>query len=94
MGDAGNACDKRAATSRNDVWTWDFIHDRTVDGRQLKCLVILDEYTRECLSLDVARSMTADDVLGVLSERMARRSGPHCLDTESGLLSGSCLGPV
>ena len=84
VGDSGNACDKRVATSRNDVWTWDFIHDRTVDGRQLKCLVILDEFTRECLCLDVARSMTADDVLGVLSECMARHGVPRHIRSDNG----------
>jgi len=84
VGDASNACDKRAATCRNDVWTWDFIHDRTVDGRQLKCLVILDEFTRECLCLDVARSMTADAVLGVLAERMARHGVPQHIRSDNG----------
>jgi transposase InsO family protein len=84
VGDASNACDKRAATRRNDVWTWDFIHDRTVDGRQLKFLVILDEFTRECLCLDGARSITADDVLGALSGLMARHGIPGHIRSDNG----------
>jgi transposase InsO family protein len=42
VGEAANACDERCATGVNDVWAWDFIEDRLVDGRQLKCLVIID----------------------------------------------------
>jgi transposase InsO family protein len=84
VGDSSNACDKRAATCRNDVWSWDFIHDRTVDGRQLKFLVILDEFTRECLCLDVARSITADAVLEVLAELMARHGVPAHIRSDNG----------
>lgn len=84
VGESSNACDKRAATSRNDVWSWDFIHDRTVDGRQLKFLVILDEYTREDLCLDVGRSFTADAVLSVLAELMARHGVPAHIRSDNG----------
>ncbi len=66
------------------MWTWDFIHDRTVDRRQLKFLVILDEFTRECLYLDVARSMRADAVLGVLCERMAHHGVPQHIRSDNG----------
>jgi len=84
IGDSSNACDKRAALGRNDVWTWDFIHDRTVDGRQLKFLVILDEFTRENLCLDVRRSFTADAVLGVLSDLMVLRGVPGYIRSDNG----------
>ena len=84
VGDSSNACDKRAANFRNDVWTWDFIHDRTRDGRQLKFLVILDEFTRENLCLDVGRSFTADAVVGVLAELMARHGVPGHIRSDNG----------
>ena len=84
VGNSSNACDKRTALCRNDVWTWDFIHDRTVDGRQLKFLVILDEFTRENLCLDVRRSFTADAVLGVLSELMVHRGVPGHIRSDNG----------
>lgn len=84
VGDSSNACDKRAATCRNDVWTWDFIHDRTVDGRQLKFLVILDEFTRECLCLDVGRSFTADAVLSVLADLMPGHGVPAHIRSDNG----------
>ena len=84
IGDASNACDKRIATEKNDVWTWDFIHDRTVDGRQLKCLDILDEYTRECLSLEMGRSFRAGDVLDVLSRLMGVHGVPKHIRSDNG----------
>lgn len=84
VGNSSNACDKRAAVCRNDVWTWDFIHDRTTDGRQLKFLVILDEFTRENLYLGVGRSFTADAVLGVLAELMARYGVPSHIRSDNG----------
>ena len=84
MGNSSNACDKRVATQQNDVWTWDFIHDRTVDGRQLKCLNILDEFTRECLSLEVERSFKADDVLNVLSSLMGVHGVPKHIRSDNG----------
>lgn len=84
VGTSANACDKRAATEKNDVWTWDFIHDRTVDGRQLKCLDIIDEYTRECLSLEMGRSFKADDVLDVLSTLMGEHGVPRHIRSDNG----------
>lgn len=84
VGEAPNACDQRAATMKNDVWTWDFIHDRTVDGRQLKFLDILDEYTRECLCLEVGRSFKADDVLEVLSQLMGKHGVPRHIRSDNG----------
>ncbi len=84
IGDSANACDKRAAAKKDDVWTWDFIHDRTVDGRQLKCLGIIDEYTRECLSLEMAWSFSADEVLDVLSAVMGVRGIPNHIRSDNG----------
>lgn len=84
IGDASNACDKRTANAPNDVWTWDFIHDRTVDGRQLKFLVILDEFTRECFELSPARSITAEDVLSALARLMAQHGIPKHIRSDNG----------
>ena len=49
-----NACHLRPSRGKDDVWTWDFIFDRTSDGRSLKWLSIVDEYTRECLASEGA----------------------------------------
>lgn len=84
VGDASNACDKRVATGKDNVWTWDFIHDRLVDGRALKCLTIIDEYTRECLTLSPERSITGDDVLDVLSRLIGQRGAPKHIRSDNG----------
>ena len=73
-----NACHLRPSRGKDDVWTWDFIFDRTSDGRSLKWLSIVDEYTRECLVLEARRGMTAEDIRIILAEVAARRGGPPC----------------
>lgn len=73
-----NACHLRPSRGKDDVWTWDFIFDRTSDGRSLKWLSIIDEYTRECLALEARRGMTAEDIRIILAEVAAQRSGPPC----------------
>src|SRR4029079_8702615 len=60
LGHSGNSCVRRKAEHKDHVWAWDFIHDRTATGRPLKWLAITDEYTRECLALEVDRSITAE----------------------------------
>ena len=73
-----NACHLQPSRGKDDVWTWDFIFDRTSDGRSLKWLSIVDEYTRECLVLEARRGMTAEDIRIILAEVAARRNGPPC----------------
>jgi putative transposase len=73
-----NACHLRPSRGKDDVWTWDFIFDRTSEGRSLKWLSIVDEYTRECLALEARRGMTAEDIRIILAEVAALRCGPPC----------------
>jgi putative transposase len=73
-----NACHLRPSRGKDDVWTWDFIFDRTSDGRSLKWLSIVDEYTRECLALEARRGMTAEDIGIILAVVAAGRGGPPC----------------
>jgi transposase InsO family protein len=73
-----NACHLRPSRGKDDVWAWDFISDRTSDGRSLKWLSIVDEYTRECLALEARRGMIAEDIRSILAEVAARRGGPPC----------------
>jgi putative transposase len=60
----------------NHVWSYAFVHDGTTDGRWLKCLTVLDEYTREGLAIACARSITAEDVVQVLQRLCAQRGAP------------------
>lgn len=58
------------------LWAMDFQFDRTIDGRQVKLLNIIDEFTREALAVEVDHSITADDVLTVLDQLVAERGRP------------------
>jgi transposase InsO family protein len=80
-----NGCHLRPSRGKDDVWTWDFIFDRTSDGRSLKWLSLIDEFTRECLSLEARRSMTAAEIQEILAEVVARRGAPpHRLRSDNG----------
>ena len=54
-GVSANSCVQQPARFKNDIWTCDFVHDRTAEGRSLKWLTLVDEYTRECLVLACGR---------------------------------------
>ena len=71
-----NGCHLRPSRGKDDVWTWDFTFDRTADGRSLKWLSLIDEFTRECLALEPGRSMTAADIRAILASVSADRGGP------------------
>ena len=59
------------------VWTWDFIHDKTVRGGSLKMLTVLDEYTRECRVIHVDRHINAETVRGIMQKLLARHGPPQ-----------------
>jgi transposase InsO family protein len=65
-GTSANGCVRHRATHRNHVWSYDFLTERKEDGRQLRILVVIDEFTRECLAIEVARLFTARDVIMTL----------------------------
>ena len=83
-GGSENSCVRRRAQYKDHVWSYDFLTDRTEDGRQLKLLNVIDEYTRECLAIEVARSFTAQDVLGVLQYLFAVRGTPQHIRSDNG----------
>ena len=83
-GGSANGCVRRRAERINHVWSYDFLMDRTEDGRQLKLLVVIDEYTRESLAIEVARSFTADDVIETLQYLFAVRSAPERIRSDNG----------
>ena len=61
----------------------DFVHARTHDGRPLRMLTLVDEYTRECLSIDVARRLSSEDVLERLTWLFVTRGVPEYLRSDS-----------
>jgi putative transposase len=74
----------RTATRRNQVWTYDFLFDRTERGQLLKLLVVLDEYTRECHVIRVARRLDSRAVLDTLAALFAEHGAPAYLRSDNG----------
>lgn len=66
------------------VWAYDFVQDRTHDGRRFRMLTVIDEYTRECLAIVVARRLTSDDVLQVLTDLFVERGPPGHIRSDNG----------
>lgn len=68
----------------NEVWSWDFVHDRTDNGVPLKMLTLIDEYSRQCLRIEVGRKLKSKDVLDALAGAMAERGVPHHIRSDNG----------
>jgi transposase InsO family protein len=84
LGGGENGCTRRRAERPNHVWSYDFILDQTADGRSLKVLPIVDEYTRECLAIEVERGMTAEDVVSTLEYLFEVRGVPDHIRSDNG----------
>jgi transposase InsO family protein len=69
---------------RNHVWSYDFVFDRTHNGRPLKLLTVMDEHSRECLAIEVARKLTSRDVIGVLTRLMIEHGVPVYTRSDNG----------
>ena len=69
---------------RDHVWAYDFVEGRTHDGRKVRMLNIVDEFTRECLAIRVARKLKATDVIDVLSDLFIQRGVPHHVRSDNG----------
>lgn len=81
---ADGSCIRLRASHANHVWSYDFLHAATHDGRVFRVLSLIDEYTRECLALDVARKLTSEDVLERLSDLFVRRGVPDYIRSDNG----------
>ena len=84
IGTGENGIVRRRATRRNEVWYVDFVQDWTADGRPPRLLVVLDEYTREGLAIEVRRRLRGKDVVAVLDELIAIRGAPVHLPVDNG----------
>lgn len=81
---ADGSCVRLRPTHKNHVWSYDFVADRTSDGRAFRMLTLIDEHSRECLAIDVARRLTSEDVLERLSDLFVRRGVPVYLRSDNG----------
>ncbi len=91
LGSAANGCQRRRAERRNHVWSYDFVMDQTEDGRRLKMLPVVDEYTRECLMVEVARHFTARDVIRTLARLFKERGAPQFIRSDNVLPTKASL---
>ena len=84
LGHSENGILRKRPEHRNHIWCVDFIHDTDERGRPLKWLSVVDEFTRECVALEAARSMTARGVAGVLIDLFTTRGVPVHIRSDNG----------
>jgi transposase InsO family protein len=84
LGQGENGCTRRKAERPNHVWSYDFLHDQTADGRGLKLLPVVDEFTRECLTIEVERHLTAREVVSTLEYLFEVRGEPEFIRSDNG----------
>lgn len=78
------SCIRKRPEYRNHVWAYDFVMDRTHDGKRFRMLTVLDEYSRECLAIKVARSLKAADVVEVLLDLFTLNGLPDYIRSDNG----------
>jgi len=81
---ADGSCIRLRPTHRNHVWSWDFVVDRTNDGRPIKILTLIDEYTKEALAVYPARRIRASDVIDIFADVMVERGAPEYIRSDNG----------
>ena len=81
---ADGSCIRLRAERPNHVWSYDFVEDRTHDGRKYRMLNIIDEFTHECLAIRIDRKLKAIDVIDVLSDLFIMRGVPAHVRSDNG----------
>ena len=78
------SCIRLRPQHKNHVWSYDFVADRTHDGRAYRMMTVIDEFTRECLAIPVARKLNSEDVLSTLADLMMQRGVPEYIRSDNG----------
>jgi transposase InsO family protein len=78
------SCIRLRAAWPNHVWAYDFVQARTHDGKAFRMLTVIDEFSRECLAVHVARRLRSDDVLHLLADLFADRGPPDHIRSDNG----------
>jgi transposase InsO family protein len=78
------SCVRLRPARKGHVWSYDFVQDRTHDGKVFRMLCVIDEYTRECLAIRVERRLNSRDVLDVLGELFVRHGAPEHIRSDNG----------
>ena len=78
------SCIRLRPTHRNHVWSYDFVHHATHDGRRLRLLTLIDEFSRGSLAIDVRRRFSGSEVIEVLSDAMLIHGLPEYIRSDNG----------
>jgi transposase InsO family protein len=78
------SCVRLRSLYRNHVWSYDFVQARTHDKKSFRLLTIIDEYTRECLAIDIGRRLTKENVLDRMTSLFACRGVPEHIRSDNG----------
>ena len=78
------SCVRKRPQYRNHVWAYDFVMDRTHNGKRFRMLTIIDEYTRECLAIKVARKLNSTDVMDTLFDLFVTKGIPDYIRSDNG----------
>jgi transposase InsO family protein len=81
---ADGSCIRLRPLHRDHVWSWDFVMDRTDDGRPIKILTLIDEYTKEALAIVPARRIRSNDVIDIFADVMIERGIPEHIRSDNG----------
>ena len=78
------SCIRLRPERKDHVWSYDFVFARTSDGRPIKILTLIDEYTRECLAINVRRNIKSQDVIETLTDLFIMRGMPEHIRSDNG----------
>ena len=78
------SCIRLRPAYRDHVWSYDFVADRTSDGKAMRIINIIDEYTKECLAIKVNRKITSSDVIDTLADLFIQRGSPMFIRSDNG----------
>lgn len=78
------SCIRKKPEYKNHVWSYDFVEDRTADGRKIRMLTVIDEFSREALAIKVERRLTSKDVVEVLADLFMTKGAPDYIRSDNG----------
>ena len=78
------SCVRLRPRYKNHVWSYDFVHDRTYNGKAIRMLTVIDEHTRECLAIEVNRKLNSHNVMDVLSQLFIKKGTPQYIRSDNG----------
>ena len=78
------SCVRLRPSWKNHVWAYDFVHDRTKDGRAFRMLTVIDEYSKECLAIITKRKLKSGDVLATLENLFIDHGMPDHIRSDNG----------